>query len=581
LLQPRPSSSSRAGNCNQHDDAGDFDISRELGRRFLAGEHLYAGGLHYPYMPTAAMFFAPLALFPPWLGFALRYTAALGCLWLTLHWLARMTRPRSDADMHDAGVMGLTVLLAAHYILRDLDDGGPHLLLLAAVVGGLWGIDRHRLGLGAAALGFAIAVKAPHGLLLLFFAWQRRWRLTLVTAAAAAAWIVLPSVWMGPTSWWHHQVEWSTTVAASVRGAPLPGPRDSEERVQNQALAPAVVRIVRHLGEPEHAPWLGAAASVAVLAGLIGATRRSPPIASAAWLRQVSSVLIAMPLLAPVAWVQHLVVVIPGLFLILTTARATPTTGGARSVVQARMRRHPPWTRWRVLPRSRRGRTRRRVSSTPRSAFMLLALVLNREVLGRSAYLELLTWGLHTVALLLLLAILLLPQPRWAPRSDGRMSSAPHNHVRVSRWVLASVAFGLACRVRQYLANTSLWHDESFVALNALHTSYPDLLRARDWDEPSPPAFLLIEKLVVAALGPGEHALRLVQLTGLIALAGSWGSRAVSPAAAQAGSGGGAVQFLRRLDRSGQLGEALHLRSVLCDRVRLVGAARASAPAGP
>jgi hypothetical protein len=27
---------------------GDFDVSREFGRRFLEGQHLYEGGLHYP-----------------------------------------------------------------------------------------------------------------------------------------------------------------------------------------------------------------------------------------------------------------------------------------------------------------------------------------------------------------------------------------------------------------------------------------------------------------------------------------------------------------------------------------------------
>jgi hypothetical protein len=44
--------------------------------------------------------------------------------------------------------------------------------------------------------------------------------------------------------------------------------------------------------------------------------------------------------------------------------------------------------------------------------YAFLALVLNRELLGRAAYLELLTWGLHTIALLLLLAVLLIQQPR-------------------------------------------------------------------------------------------------------------------------------------------------------------------------
>jgi len=52
---------------------GDFDVSREFGRRFVAHEDLYAGGLHYPYMPTAAMYFSPLALIDANLGLALRY----------------------------------------------------------------------------------------------------------------------------------------------------------------------------------------------------------------------------------------------------------------------------------------------------------------------------------------------------------------------------------------------------------------------------------------------------------------------------------------------------------------------------
>lgn len=377
--------------------AGDFDISLELGRRFLAGEHLYAGGLHYPYMPAAAMVFAPLALLPPWLGFTLRYAAALGCLWLTLQWLARMARPRDTvARAHDAGVMGLTLLLASHYIVRDLDDGGPHLLLLAAVVGGLWCVGRDRLGFGAAAFGFAIAVKAPYGLLILFLAWQRQWRLTLLTAAAATVWIVLPSVWMGPSPWWHHQMEWTTTVAASVRGTPLPGPRDSEERVQNQALAPAVVRLAQRLGAPEHARWLGAAASAAVLTWLMWTTRRPQPIVSPAWLREASAVLVATALLSPVAWIQHLVVVVPGLMVILTAARAASSLAVLRGGALA--------------------------------LYAFLALALNREVLGRVLYLDLLTYGLHTVALLVLLAVLLIRRPRVESEIASRAPRAAHGH---------------------------------------------------------------------------------------------------------------------------------------------------------
>lgn len=83
-------------------------------------------------------------------------------------------------------------------------------------------------------------------------------------------------------------------------------------------------------------------------------------------------------------------------------------------------------------------------------------------------------------------------------------------------WIVAA---GIVVRVRQYAANTSLWHDESYVALNILHTPAAALLGPLDWHEPSPPGFLVAEKLIVAALGKSEYALRLLPLLiGIAAL---------------------------------------------------------------
>jgi hypothetical protein len=93
---------------------GDFDVSREFGRRFLAGEPLYAGGLHYPYMPAAAMSFAPLALRPPTLGLALRQALALLSLWAITRWLAAFVRDRCPAlAAADPTLAALPALLAA------------------------------------------------------------------------------------------------------------------------------------------------------------------------------------------------------------------------------------------------------------------------------------------------------------------------------------------------------------------------------------------------------------------------------------------------------------------------------------
>src|SRR5262249_10268271 len=101
---------------------GDFNVNREFGRRFLAGESLYEGGNSFNYMPINALYHAPLALLPVPAGIALRYAAALACLALTLYWLSVMIPGRGRARF-TVGVVAL--VLGFHYLLRDLDDGGP------------------------------------------------------------------------------------------------------------------------------------------------------------------------------------------------------------------------------------------------------------------------------------------------------------------------------------------------------------------------------------------------------------------------------------------------------------------------
>lgn len=347
---------------------GDFDISRELGRRFLAGEPLYAGGLHYPYMPAAAMYFAPLALLPPGVGLALRYLAALACLGLTLRLLDAMVRA---ADRHLAAPTtpaAMTLVLAAHYIVRDLDDGGPHLILLAILVGGIFSAARQRLLAAAACFGLAAALKAPNALLLAFLLWKRQWRLAAFSAAALLVWVALPSLWMGPADWWRHQQEWLRTAAASAAGAAQGGAAESESRVQNQALRPQVARAIG-------APWGNAAGVLAGLAllGVVAWWSRSGAGDAADWPAQASAVMILSLLLSPVTWVQHLVLLVPALYLIV--ARGAPAwTPAARAAL---------------------------------ALYAICALLLNRELLGRELYLVLLAHGLHTAAMLLVLALLL------------------------------------------------------------------------------------------------------------------------------------------------------------------------------
>jgi hypothetical protein len=80
-----------------------------------------------------------------------------------------------------------------------------------------------------------------------------------------------------------------------------------------------------------------------------------------------------------------------------------------------------------------------------------------------------------------------------------------------------AIGVGLLVRVGQYAANTSIWHDEAYVALNVVQKSFAGLFGPLAWHEASPPGFLVIEKLAVNLLGRSEYALRLVPLAAGLA----------------------------------------------------------------
>jgi alpha-1,2-mannosyltransferase len=361
---------------------GDFDVSREFGRRFLAGEYLYRGGLHFPYLPSAAMYFSPLAALPAAVAFVASYCLALVCLWLTFRMLHAMICSRSvRLEPQGLFIAAAAIVLGIHYLIRDLDDGGPNIILLAIIVAGIHAVWKGRAGIGATWLGIAIAIKVMPSVFVPYFAWKRNWRLAIYTAASAAFWIMLPMVRMGPSSWWLHLREWADSAIGFALGRNAAAEfYYGANTIQNQSLRAAIVHLMTK--NPVTAPIAGATA-VAAVAMLVLAFCRLVPrcrvrLDDPALPVESGGLLVMALLLSPITWVQHMVLMIPALYLIAA-----------------------------AIGIKRLGRT----AAGAMILFAVLTLLLNRTFAGAQGYRLFLDYHVHTLGMLIVLGVVMLRMP--------------------------------------------------------------------------------------------------------------------------------------------------------------------------
>ena len=81
------------------------------------------------------------------------------------------------------------------------------------------------------------------------------------------------------------------------------------------------------------------------------------------------------------------------------------------------------------------------------------------------------------------------------------------------------IALGTVLRLRQYLADRSLWYDEANLALNLVNRTFSGLTRPLAYEQGAPIVFLFIEKSILVLLGNKDYLLRLFPLlSGLLAL---------------------------------------------------------------
>lgn len=74
---------------------------------------------------------------------------------------------------------------------------------------------------------------------------------------------------------------------------------------------------------------------------------------------------------------------------------------------------------------------------------------------------------------------------------------------------LIAIALGFFLRLVHYSLDRSLWIDESFVALNILDRSIPELFEPLKYNQAAPIGFLVIVKLNTLIFGDSEYSLRL------------------------------------------------------------------------
>ncbi|CUQ66554.1 glycosyltransferase family 87 protein [Candidatus Nitrospira inopinata] len=398
----------------------DIDIHREIGRRFLSGEYLYANDYCYMYLPTTGIYFAPLLFFERNLSLVLRYAVAIGCLVMTIRLFQRMLGVETSARPANRLWLGVGAgVLVLQFILNDLDDGGPHLILLGILTGGLYAIWVGRERLGAAFVGLGIALKLTPALFVLLFAWKRQWRVATYTVLAVFFWILLPLPYMGAASWRDHHVEWINNALLSVFDRQVEGRQENELQKANLSLRHTMLRYLvayprthrlRQV-DPEYRPVLDlpspvanaivGAAALGLLAFFARTSKRSfDGPGDPTWAKDCAGTLMLALFLSPITWDQHLVWMIPAACVVVAAAARI---NGQLS----------------------------RVGYVMLGLYIVLTVVLNYEVVGSAKWEMLKSYHHLGIAMFILFGLLLRsdPSPKTYQSSLGDRFTQPSNVV--------------------------------------------------------------------------------------------------------------------------------------------------------
>lgn len=327
---------------------GDFPRHWEFGRRILAGEFIYGGGLNVVYPPFWAFAHAPLALVGSHIAQVVVYPLAPLAIAALLWILNQLTKDPLPLDDHRLfWSTSLAIFLASNFLLRDLPEIGVNTALVALSWLAIFLWSRQRDVLAGASLGLAIALKCTPLLFVAYFALKRQWKFVLASLVFFALFTLSPIVLQGPDAYNYAMRTWTETV---VGGLTDPDPSRSvlgQDKVGNLSLRPALARYLMHLpyghlGRPEtsdnpdqsHGPptplYIHFGNVSPFWAGWIVKTTMVTLLLAIGWffrgiityrkdlsiIWECAGVSLLILLFSPLTWRQHCVGVLPALYLI-------------------------------------------------------------------------------------------------------------------------------------------------------------------------------------------------------------------------------------------------------------------------
>ncbi len=412
----------------------DFGYHRNTGAFLLEGDPYRPAGNCYPL--GRVLMNVPLALVNVYVARAVCYLLALAALWACFRMWGRMAsggrKPPDSAAIDDprsyqgayaprslvcaAGV--LAAALVFPFVLRDLDECGLQIFMLFMLTAAGYAVHRGRSGWAGFWLGTAITYKMTPVLCLPLLVWKRQWRAVGWSVIVVAVWAALPATVLGwgPTLHWH-QEWWKRTSSVAADGGAYPSVQGfhpgqgtiEAAKQQNLSLQAALARYLEtyppghplHLDHPAffqfgalepRAAQLAVKGVLIVLAcALAWRFRRRWAMQDGDLPAEWAAACLLCAVVSPFCWKQHLVMVLPALFLTIRSLLGAATV-----------------SRWRIGALALIG------------AIVLLS---RRGIVGHELSILLLSYKADTLAMMVAL-LLVLTLPAGVPKADATSASS-------------------------------------------------------------------------------------------------------------------------------------------------------------